>query len=892
MYKEYTDGESPAPKDYIVRSADSNDNDALSIYDISVSNRREIYCKCVSVDSEKSFFLRVGKNANSIPAPSSLDGVVKLDLLDADFDSGVANIFLTNSDVYSNEIPENYWTYDETHKDLMLSWYEIYGRIFVNFKNFKSISVNVGSVVTGPRTTEGSNDVFYRVDKSKGFSAKVTCELDGEHSDGQGNSIELRSYQGRWGMKFIDSTGEVKWDTGKDNLITPMLSTVFTHSATYTLRSAKAYGAGFVKESTKGGKLVWYGTCPYSYNIKINGSVRKTVTVDGEDTSVGVEWSPIWCPAIPEAYLVNGVIKNGFDVVLVNGTNATYNEYSSYVVGLPNATKTVNASDWTPSHNFPASSYSGSEDFTVSFKGNLTSEWGGSRIDGDHYPTAIVVVGVDYDENVTRVVGGYRPKYPNSRDKIMFAPNEWLVADTINDKFRMILENLDYLERNTKYYYAPPTDFIGYFGDYLVGDSRRQGYVMRNRVEIYRTYNKDTSIKDEYSMFQNCKSICVDATFAESNTGGGETSNNLYCSFGDRILAMPIMGDYTGGGNISTIYPKRVNEFITDVTRMMYSPQTGLLFCLSPNTHRVYMFEKKRYTTVDTPYYGEIGGYGGATAKNKFNHPSDMFVSSKTIDGSAADELWVCDSGNRVIKHYTIRGQWLSTIDISVIDESPKSVCVDYLDNVYVLTEHYLIRFDSSGYALGLTKLREEDGSPMLVRSQYNAGFVYILYSDHVAKYSSSGELVGNFAETDVLTYTSLCTSENADVYIATDRNILHYTDVLRIGSIAAMENAAAERWSYADIALNPNENIQDIVLNNSFQRMYDDIMMYGTCIFGSITDDRTVYDMSTEERKALIGSFDKEKIFVGVNELVTVNVLNRVFDRMCDMLDMMISLI
>ena len=333
--------------------------------------------------------------------------------------------------------------------------------------------------------------------------------------------------------------------------------------------------------------MEWYGTCPYSYDIKINGVIRKTVTVDGADTKVEVEWSPIWCPAIPEAYLVNGVIKSGDDIVVVNGTNATYNEYSEYYVGLPNETKTVSASEWTPSHNFSASSYSGSEDFAVTFKGKLRGEWGGSVIVGDNFPTAIVVAGVDYDENVTRVVGGYRPQYPNSRDKIMFAPNEWLVADTINDKFRMILENLDYLGRNTKYYYAPPTDFIGYFGDYLVGDSRRQGYVMRNRVEVYRTYNKDTSIKDEHSMFKNCESICVDATFAKSNAGGGEISNNLYCSFGDRILAMPIMGDYTGGENVSTIYPKKVNEFITDVTRMMYSPQTGLLFCLSPNMHRV-----------------------------------------------------------------------------------------------------------------------------------------------------------------------------------------------------------------------------------------------------------------------------------------------------------------
>ena len=905
VYKDYGSSDDPG-EDCIIRSADTPNTDNLGIYDIvkSANSTRRVVCvRCSAADDSKNFYVRVGDgNTNAVPAPSAAGDVAEFDLLDSSFEtvSGnlVSRVFLSNSDSYVNTIPETYWSFYQfddgsNEGELVLDWYEMYGRIYVNFKDFEPISVTVGSSVVGPDKVDKKD--FYRVDKSKSFTASVTCQMNGTHSDGAGNQIVLREYQGRWGIKFFDSNDEKKWDTGEDSLITSMLSWSSDHNISYTLRSSKAYGIGRVKESTKDGKMVWYGKCPYTYDIMMNGESRprKTVVVDGDSGAKipDVEWSPIWCPGIPAAYLVNGVIKDGDNVVVVNGTNASFGEYIKYIVGFPNKTVRVNAEDWSPSHNFNRDTYAGSNDFVVSFKGELAPEWGGSVVDGENYPTAIVIAAVSYDENVVRVVGGARPKYPNPREKIMFAPNDWLVADVINEKFRMIFENLDYLDRSTKYYFAPPTDFIGYFGDYMVGDSRRQGYIMRNRVEIYRSYNKDTSIDDDYSMFKNCESICVDATFSESRTGG-EISNNLYCSFGNRILAMPIMGDYTGGENVSTIYPEKVNEFITDVTRMMYSPQTGLLFCLSPNTHRVYMFEKKRYTTTETPYYGEIGGYGGSIAKSKFNHPNDIFISTKTIDGAAVDELWVCDTGNKAIKHYTIRGQWLSTIDVSVIDEDPKSVCVDYLNNVYVLTDHYLIRFDSSGYAIGVTRLRAELSAPMLVRSQYAAGFVYVLYSDHVAKYSVSGEFVGNFAETDVLKYVSLCVSENSDVYIATNKNILHYTDALRLGSIAAMENARAERWEYADVALNSNENIQDIVLNNAFQRMYDNIMMYGMCIFGSITDDQRVYDMSVDSRNELIGSFDKDKIFVGVNELVTVNVLNRVFGRMCDMLDKMISLI
>ena len=644
-------------------------------------------------------------------------------------------------------------------------------------------------------------------------------------------------------------------------------------------------------------KMEYYLT--YTYEIYIENKKCKTVTFDGKPKPGDIveykEFKPIKTVPPIVITLRKTTVGYGETIVFVNNT-----ENLKYVYKAPN----IIMSNGTPFiwENMDSNTLSKEQMFDVgeyTFKvsaelidGLLNNIEKITKVESVEAPKLYVLERSSYDGSVTRVLDGYDLVYPRRREDVLFSPNEWITAENINRRFEYIIENLNYLVSQTKIYLKPPSKFCGFYGDFqsvINGEYRRAfGYIPVGDLEIYRLYNEHTSIDDANTTIKNCNAMCID------------TEPNLYCHQNGKISIYNTSKYESYRG---MIVPSLVNEYITYVDRVEFSHSTGKIYALSTNTHKLYIFnsysEDLRNSNINCTYFGEIGGYGGPYVHGKFNSPNDLFVSThKEEDGSSTEEIWICDGGNKVIKHFSVKGQWISTIDLTDMEYNLIGACCDYDHNVHVLTDKYVITFTYDGEVKNGFVLKGGLAKPIMIRPQYEAGFLYILYEHWIDKYNLEGKYIGRFAEADDLSYTTMCVTDNYDIYIATNKNILHYNDSLRIRTIAAMDNAKKNEWSFDEIKINRDENIQDAVLNTSFQRMYDNIAMYALCVFGNIVkldsldEDRRIADLDYMTYQKIYDFIHKERIFVGINELVTIETINRSLGQMYDLLQLMLDTI
>lgn len=848
-------------------------------------------------------------------------------------------IIISKDGDVSSEIPLSFSRMNIDSEGIVtftIGYYEATGGIVVDFRDYKQIQINA-TVEKSPELTSTEypvDEMFYIVNGFKNLSFGSVCEIVRDKTvpvDPQ-NNISLNSTRTEWIAHWIEnhtktSYGRIVWSTAEGSVFS-------TNSNKAIIRlTADNYGqdVGKVKYKTVNNALAIEGKILYTYDIKIDGSIRIRVTDELPDKVYGI-FEPIRVCTEPILYFMSNVIKYHDPIFVINETDNTLIElaaddparkiYRSFDITTSTGETwgDIPADDasWATCGNF-----STDVDVMATYSGKLAGDWVKNDerlkiIAGSNQIILHVINGGEYDENVTRVIGGYKLKYPYSRESILFSPNEWVTADNLNVRFKKITENLKYFERQTKFYLRPPSMYCGYYGDFkakIQGSYSRVhgGFVSIANKLVYKQFNENNSIDDDQTYIKNCLSIAVSKPFIDeckvdaeghvvTNVATKDVDNNLYVCLGDKIR---ILGQSTYAQNTERddIVPKRTNEFIDNITRIFYSNETNLLYCLSPKTHKIYMFNRYKHESsgVGDPqnasYYGEIGGYGGPTANNKFNNPNDFFVSSvKDKDGENHDEIWVCDGKNRVIKHYTIKGQWINTINMTVIDYDILGVCVDYKNQVHALTNDYVFTFTCDGNVIRAFELRSNGQKPLMIRPQYNAGFLYVLYEHRISKYSFDGKFIADFAENDELTYTCICPSKEHDIYIGTNKNVLQYSDTLRMATIGATKNAHDYCWSLPEIYLNRNENIQDSVLNTSMQRMYDNIRMFSICTFGRIIDsvvknnNNEIVDFDKSVADSILNQHHKEQIFVGINELVTLDVINRSFSQMYDLLDLMLK--
>ena len=772
------------------------------------------------------------------------------------------------------------------------SYYEVNGGFDIGFKKFE-IPVFKQSLETIPAKFDNKHKAagyFYIVNRYKNFGVRPNYTLANDTrkiSDGDGNSIELTSVLTDWSIKCLHNDEEI-WNTGDK-----YMRSVFDTAAFMKVECKDNDSEiGTMTYGETGYQLDFVGQPNFGMTITVGNVQRKVYFhnyTTGEPTVSG-SITPIQCLTPIYVTYKNDIISVDDDVILVNNTDneaGYYKEFSVRVFDL--------GVDWKVPANVSEIKYettfSDVGEYDSAVYGTLSEDWRKNdenlvTVKSIDAPRLTILVRTKYDERVTRVLDGYKLEYPYGLNDILFSPNEWLTADNINLRFEKIMEDLRYLKYQTKFYLKPPTTYGGYYGDYetiLDGVRQRQyGYVPNGDLEIYRKTNENDSIDDENTVLKNCNDMCTD----------GE--NNLYACVGSDVI---ISNTAKYGAELGRVIPYKINEFIKNIDRIEYSTNTDLLYMLCRKTNKLYIFNSYKFSrrnqAMNISYYGEIGGYGGLLSHNKFNNPTDMCIST-TDDG--VDDIWVCDTGNKAVKRFSIKGQWISTIDLNEIEYDIIGICSDFKNQIHVLTQKFVFTFSREGVLQNVFKLEDEIKIPLMIRPQYQSGFLYVLYEHWVAKYSYDGKFVARFAENDKLTYRALYANRNFDVYISTEKNILRYNDSLVLRELAVTENADKLLWTPEEYRLNKNENVQDAVINTAFQRIYDNIIMYAKCIFGKIVEldsdneNERISDLDQSEYQKILDAIHKERIFVGINELVTVDVLNRSFKQMYDLLELILE--
>ncbi len=260
------------------------------------------------------------------------------------------------------------------------------------------------------------------------------------------------------------------------------------------------------------------------------------------------------------------------------------------------------------------------------------------------------------------------------------------------------------------------------------------------------------------------------------------------------------------------------------------------------------------------------GGFGGPASKNKFQSPNDIHVDQ-------LDNIWVTDTGNNCVKHYSNTGTWLNTI---ILNNSltPISVSVDSNQNIHILTNKSIEIYTYNGnfvQTYSFTKNINSLSIPRKIISSFNREILYVIFNNAVIKFFKNGVFAGTIIKNtdNIKNITGGYHDEYRNLYITTDDKVLKYADLMTINTLRG--ELPSKYWNIEHILIHEEEYVQNWVYTKSFQRMWDNIELF-----------RNILLYSNKSNKQYIApEYKKDKMIVGQNEIVTSSVINRVLDML-----------
>lgn len=535
-------------------------------------------------------------------------------------------------------------------------------------------------------------------------------------------------------------------------------------------------------------------------------------------------------------------------------------------------------------------------------------------------PSASVAVGnyAEYSDSVERTPLSDNITLKYSLDDIKIGPNELLTYDTFNQKFSMLMEDLDQIISHSKSYDIPPTKYDGYIGygeDVIVdpdGERRKTIYGFWNSGPESSYYPlSDTTrcaiINSKDTILRGADSFFVD-----------DENYIIYATSGSKIRFAGFINElatYKVGNNPKVRDYKEVNDTSPDI-RSMKVLENGKIIAVAPGFNRVVCYSKLDPTgssgDKDVLFLYDFGDFGGRGAKLKFNHPIALDVDEPREE---ANEQWlyVLDEGNQCVKAYSDTGVWKFTSPYSLEeDETATSIAVGIDHLIHVLTNKRVLILDQNG-VVGQYK-PTKTGALQLCRSR-TGKFIYILYPTDIEKVTTSGKYLGNFRFSDQ--WKKFGTDVNSElyknarpwgakmmtatrhnqIYIVLDNCILVYSDYLIEKSLASL-NFEQFMWRPEDIMVHKQEYMQDWVINTSLQRLHDNINLFKRSIYSRIrVQDRDggkliVFDDLAPREYAKLQIADKKQIFLPSNAPVSAKVINDQLELLYNSLLVLLSFV
>lgn len=521
--------------------------------------------------------------------------------------------------------------------------------------------------------------------------------------------------------------------------------------------------------------------------------------------------------------------------------------------------------------------------FVYSFNevGNKTLTVSALDVKGHSYTIEInnfVTVVSEWEKFSEHYFIGDETKLLHSNEKVLIKPNEWVSdSNVINNSFNLLYENLLYLEDVSRFYANPPCAYSGWFGVY---DKK----IKWNFGPFDENYN---FIEDEYKKLENLISYRV---FNEKY---------ILLAYKDKV---EVRKNEYFGELLETKSERSINDSFEEIKNAVTDKNGKIIILDSHKFGTITVYEYDPILRHPFKFIVRWGGLGGQDSKTKFRNANDL-----TIDSD--DNLYVSDTGNRCIKKFTSTGGWLATITSTAFSPLPPTNDVGTVDNgsvmsagagsdgrLYALTKDKIVVFKD-----GLEEkvfewrkaLPEKELTPIKIVASDDNGMCYVICKDIVLKFTKDGYYVGSFGEvsheydTDIsnVEYVNAFHTPSKAFYLISKNFVLKYIDYINYLSIKPrLRNLW---WQKDALNIKREEFVEYWIYNKVFSRFWDNMDYFRATLRSRIvlsSDENgkmifKVYNRSNEFRPPF--KYKKEDIMIGLNELVTPDVVNRCISRL-----------
>jgi len=728
--------------------------------------------------------------------------------------------------------------------------------------------------------------------------------------------------------------GGITWSLITNNWVYPTVP--YTNNATTTFNwTLQLSGAGTAITNT-GGTVPLYQNTP----VTVQAQQTITASVLSANNNVNYDWQPrniLITPSVtltsiglplPTVYTPNRFVLTGSNIPLQNvSTNSTFitavsmyfdNTLVSVVTGNPYNNTIVTSSSSIGYKNVTLISNTYYPNLPV-----ITSS----------FPNIVDVV-TQYDD-----VEPIEYRSLNSPISLPWtvAPkigaNDWVTDNNINSCITKIYDNLEYLNILGKSYFSSYSDYFGYlcpinYSTIITTTTVTSSTNINVAYCPHWTWeNLNTAITPSNNItwtslsgtnvpcgtwlnqtcgFNNATPSVTTATTSTTATTLTSIQGTLFCNAGNWNVNIPGLDAnygtvnngnyvntnciYTGiiskNNNLYTSQSTQINLLSSDYLATVYSVRNttdgkktfssivnlsldsnGKIFVLDSNLSQVVTLVSD--TNNNWYEFNNWGGFGFASSKFKFNMPGDIHVDQ-------LDNVWVCDTGNNVIKQYTNTGSWLLTIsDSNLASHPPLSLAVDSQKNVHVLTVGGILVYNYNGdyqYTYSYSSYASST-NPRRINTSYNREVIYVAFDTQVLKFFRTGTFNGYIIQSlaNVTNINSLYQDEFRNLLIVSDNIILKFPDLMQLTT--RQSSLPTQYWTLNDLLIHKEEYVQNWVYNKSFERLWDNIELF-----------RNALQYSSGNCLSYTAPIhSKNKMIIGQNEIVTSTTVNRVLGYLWD---------
>jgi hypothetical protein len=444
---------------------------------------------------------------------------------------------------------------------------------------------------------------------------------------------------------------------------------------------------------------------------------------------------------------------------------------------------------------------------------------------------------IDYEEQVTRQFPAAL-ELPFSCSEFTIAPNSWQTASVLNDTFDKINTNFIYLSAMTKTFNITfPKNLLGFWA--ITTNGQQQWF-----------YNEEATI----APYQNYKhATLIDNRFLLINNDTLELRNY------DFNMSLIKLFTHINEGE----------KFITP-SHVVYNATLNKIIVLDSNQKLIFIFSFDNDELKYTHYWG---GAGEKDSRTKLNKPIDLHIDHR-------DFIFITDKDSLNIKCYNTYLNWVFNITHSEWSSTNAPISVtSSSSHIFVLTSNNIVyKFSDSEYDSQFTV----NGGIHIAYDLNHNGLIYI-FDQSITVYGENGTFINSFANYNNIKELLFIDDEVFGVTSNVIFKFINYVDYFTILDT----NHLNYMWGLSSIFVDPSEAVTDFVLNDSFKKLHDNMMLFSKDInrkyivyqdeYGEFIRQEARNIVSTE--RLLSASYFEP---IGLNEIVSYDVLARTYNNIC----------